>query len=426
VFPAPGPASVNTPVPAGSATLLGSYGGIDPNGTWSLYAIDDSLGGVPATVSGGWSLDITTAGGSAATTTTVSSSLNPALTTDSITFTSTTTSGGPPVAAGTVSFTQNSIAIAGCTNVPVNATGNAGCTTTLSEGARTILATYNGSAGLAVSSGSLSQVINSPTVAVGNQYCNAGGISLPDNGSGFPYSSNILVTDRGGSKVQKLTVQLNNLTIPRGQEMDFMLVGPGGQAFLIASDAGNSTAISGVTISLDDDAALALPSTTLTSGTFRPTDVSAGPADTFPAPAPASFNRPAPAGTSTFASVFAGVTLNGNWALYAVDDGLGGGTGTIGGWCVNFVETTAAGASVSGKVIGLNGRGVANASVSLTNADGQTISVKTNTFGNYRFSDVRSGVGYAVSVIAKGRRFPSTFIDVSDNISNLDLREESP
>lgn len=426
VFPAPGPAVVNAPAPTGSATLLGSYGGIDPNGTWSLYAIDDSLGGIPASVSGGWSLDITTAGGAAATTTTVSSNINPALTTDSITFTSTTTSGGPPVTAGTVSFTQNSIAIAGCTNVPVNATGNAGCTTTLPEGTRTIQANYNGSAGLAVSSGSMSQVVNSPTVVSGFQFCNLGGISLPDSSAGSPYPSNITVSGLTGV-VSTLTVQLNNLSVPRAQEMDFLLVGPGGQAFLIVSDTGNATAIAGVNISLDDAAVLPLPSGTLTSGTFRPTDIAGGPADVFPAPAPGSFSRPAPAGSSTFSSVFIGANPNGNWALYTLDDGLGGGASTIGNWCVTLdIVPTAAAATVSGKVIGLDGRGVAKAIVSLTNAEGQTISARTNTFGNYRFADVQAGTGYVVSVTVKGRRFATTFIEVSDNISNLDLREESP
>jgi subtilisin-like proprotein convertase family protein len=423
-FPAPGPAVVNAPAPAGSATLLGSYGGINPNGTWSLFAIDDSLGGGASSVTGGWSLDITTAGGAAATTTTVASNINPALTTQSVTFTSTTTSSAVPVTTGTVSFTRNGVAIPGCTGIALSASGNALCTNTFPEGAWTIQATYNGTPSFATSNGSLTQVINSPTIVTGTQFCNAGGISLPDSGTGFPYSSNMSVTGLTGL-VTKVSVQVNNISLPRAQEFDLLLVGPQGQAFLMMSDTGNATAISGVNIFLDDDAALPLPAGTLTSGTFRPTDQAAGPTDTFPAPAPASFSRAAPAGTSTFASVFNGINGNGTWALYTLDDGLGGGTGSIGSWCLNFsVGPTAAGATVSGKVVGLDGRGVTGAVVTLTNTQGQTLSTRTNTFGYFRFSDVPAGSSYVAEVNSKKRRFAPQVIEVNDDLADVNFIEE--
>ncbi len=58
VYPAPAPAaSANT-------TLAGAFGGTDPNGTWSLYIVDDT--GVDQGVIGnGWYLTITTTGNSA-------------------------------------------------------------------------------------------------------------------------------------------------------------------------------------------------------------------------------------------------------------------------------------------------------------------------------------------------------------------------
>ena len=55
------PASFPSPAPAGPyATNLSAFDGTNPNGTWSLYVVDDSAGDV-GQFAGGWSLDITTA-----------------------------------------------------------------------------------------------------------------------------------------------------------------------------------------------------------------------------------------------------------------------------------------------------------------------------------------------------------------------------
>ncbi|MBD0325514.1 MAG: VCBS repeat-containing protein [Pyrinomonadaceae bacterium] len=46
---------------AGPATLATSFNGLDPNGTWSLYVIDDATAST-GNIAGGWSLDITAGG----------------------------------------------------------------------------------------------------------------------------------------------------------------------------------------------------------------------------------------------------------------------------------------------------------------------------------------------------------------------------
>jgi subtilisin family serine protease len=51
----------NTPAPGGPyGTDFSVFNGINPNGTWSLYVVDD-VGGDAGTIAGGWSLDIGTA-----------------------------------------------------------------------------------------------------------------------------------------------------------------------------------------------------------------------------------------------------------------------------------------------------------------------------------------------------------------------------
>ncbi|PYT00800.1 MAG: hypothetical protein DMF63_05700 [Acidobacteria bacterium] len=338
-FPSPGPASASSPAPAGSATLGSVFNGTDPNGTWSLFAIDDSLGGGNSTVGGGWSIDVTVDENIALTSTSVVSSLNPALATQNVTFTATVTSGGNPVTAGSIAFTNNGGVIAGCTGVAVDGSGNAACTTTLSEGSHTIAANYGGSASFGISSGSVVQTINSQTVVSGAQFCNNGGVSIPDSPAmTSPYPSNIAVSGLFGS-ISSVSVQLNGLNAARTSNLDFLLVGPGGRTLQIMSDVGDSTTpASGVNLTLDDSAGSLLPvGFPLMSGTFRPTDSSVpGAPDTYPGPAPSIFNQPATAGSATFGSVYGGSDPNGNWALYAVDDSIGGGANSLTGWCVNF------------------------------------------------------------------------------------------
>lgn len=341
-FPAPGPTTVNSSAPAGTATLASVFNGSDANGTWSLYAIDDALGGGPSTVTGGWSLEITVDENIALTSTTVVSNLNPALTTQNITFTATVLSGGNPVTEGSVSFTDNGSPIATCNAVAVDGSGNAGCTTTLAEGSHAIVANFGGSPSFGTSSGSVIQIVNSATVVTGAQFCNIGGISIPDLPAPTnPYPSNIAVSGLAGS-VSTLTVQLNGLTAPRTNHLDFLLVGPSGQAFQIVSDTGDAvTAATGINLTLDDAAPGQLPiGLPLTSGTFRPTDSTViGAPDLYPPPAPGSYSQPAPAGVATFASVYGGTDPNGTWSLYAIDDAVGGGVSTVTGWCANFSVT---------------------------------------------------------------------------------------
>ena len=57
-FPPPAPsAPYNHPGPAGAATLGSVFGGVNPNGYWSLYAVDDVVGS-GGVIGGGWSISL--------------------------------------------------------------------------------------------------------------------------------------------------------------------------------------------------------------------------------------------------------------------------------------------------------------------------------------------------------------------------------
>ena len=59
-YPAPAPASPYLePATAGTATFASAFNGVDPNGTWNLYVVDDA-GTDIGTFAGGWDLTITT------------------------------------------------------------------------------------------------------------------------------------------------------------------------------------------------------------------------------------------------------------------------------------------------------------------------------------------------------------------------------
>jgi len=332
VFPAP------APTPSSNTTLASAFNGINPNGTWSLYIIDDACGDGPDTLAGGWSLDITTVSG-AATTTTVTSSPNPSRTGTPVTFTATVTSGGSPVSTGTVTFAEGGVILAA--GVAVNASGMASFSTSaLTEGTHAITASYNGTAAFNVSSGTIGQRVDNNTTVTGSTYCNTGPITIPGtgvNGNAGPYPSNIFVTGFGGT-VGKVMVSLKNVSHSFAGDIDALLVGPAGQNLALVSDAGTS-AVSNVTVNFDDAAASKLPqngSWAAPNATIsaQPTDYVELVADNYPVPAPA------PSAATTLAT-FNNTDPNGTWSLYVVDDGAPD-TGSIaGGWCLTLTAAKA-------------------------------------------------------------------------------------
>ena len=151
--------------------------------------------------------------------------------------------------------------------------------------------------------------------------------------------SNLLSYGLTGNK--KIKVELTGLNTTYPGDMDWLLVSPGGQKFVLMSDALSSfTTQTNANVVFSDDGAAIIPATGSNNlnGTWKPTDHNVTPADNFPTPAPAApWSSPGPTGTATFASVFGtdGAAMNGTWSLYGVDD-VSGDLATITGWKLTF------------------------------------------------------------------------------------------
>jgi subtilisin-like proprotein convertase family protein len=163
-------------------------------------------------------------------------------------------------------------------------------------------------------------------------FANPATITINDNSAATPYPSNITVS--GVSSYDRVTLTLTGLSHTFPDDIDIIVVAPGGQRAYVMSDVGGSGDVTGANLVFDDNAAAPIgDGGPVASGTFKPSDVNDG-ADTMPAPAPPG---PYSANFSVFTGLGAGA--NGTWSLYVRDD-VGTDVGSIsGGWSLNFVGT---------------------------------------------------------------------------------------
>ena len=81
----------------------------------------------------------------------------------------------------------------------------------------------------------------------------------------------------------------------------------------------------------------------------------------------------------------------------------------------------AANASVSGRVLTPDGRGLMNAVVVLTDMNGTARSVRTNPFGYYRFDDVEVAQTYIFNVKSKSYSFAPQAVTVMEDLTGLNF-----
>jgi hypothetical protein len=87
---------------------------------------------------------------------------------------------------------------------------------------------------------------------------------------------------------------------------------------------------------------------------------------------------------------------------------------------------TAAGVSISGRVLTDDGRGLTNATVVLTDMQGQSQTARTGAFGYYTFDELTAGQTYVITVISKRYSYASRLVTANEVITGEDFTPEGP
>lgn len=158
-------------------------------------------------------------------------------------------------------------------------------------------------------------------------FASGSSLFLPSFGLGLPYPSTNRVSGIQGL-VTNVTVTLSDFSHALPADVTLLLTSPSGLSTLLMAGAGGTNAVSHLTLQFDDAASGPLPlSGAIITGSYQATQYL--PLITMPFPAPAQ-----PYGTGL--AQFDGTDPNGIWQLYALDQGIGGGGGVLGGWSLQL------------------------------------------------------------------------------------------
>ncbi|HJQ97378.1 MAG TPA: proprotein convertase P-domain-containing protein, partial [Candidatus Polarisedimenticolaceae bacterium] len=369
------------PTPSGS-TRLNAFHGIDPNGDWKLYVVDD-LPADTGSIAGGWALDIVTMktfcdtsaalipqGAPGTTSGSASvypyqfdvSMLGPLLSKVSVTLKGLSHEKPEDLRVrlqspeGTeitlMANTGGSFGISGLTlafddeaYAPLLDAGPIGWSGSFQpEAVRTGLPSLESLRGsnpngvwklwvddvASGGTGSLSggACINISTI-VSVDACQMMPIQVPAGapgstaGSAFPYPSELTITGVSGL-VHRVELKLLGLTHTYPDDLDIVLESPSNKAIMLMSDSGGSSDVAGQDVAFELGSSVAVPDDgPLGAGPYAPTDREPG--DSIPPLAP----------QPPFAGTLFGDIPNGAWKLWVFDD-AGADWGTIAGWCLDL------------------------------------------------------------------------------------------
>ena len=155
----------------------------------------------------------------------------------------------------------------------------------------------------------------------------ATGTSVDDYGKATTYPSVKYVTGVTGH-ITKVTATLTGFAHTWPSDVRVLLVSPSGTAVLLMAGCGGSFAVSGINLTFDDTG-IALPGTILTTGTYKPTNLTQLTNPPFPGPAP---DGPFDA----VLSGFNGEDPNGGWELYVVDSAPVNSGSIASGWDITI------------------------------------------------------------------------------------------
>ncbi len=247
-------------------------------------------------------------------------------------------------------------------------------------------------------------VIGAPTaVADGpSTFSNTASIAIPATGSAdqmgpaSPYPSPITVAGMTGL-VTSVKVAFHGLSHGALSDIDAMVVAPSGQNLVVLSDVGDPNQLvttSNADFTFSDAADGPVPAqVNVPSGTYKPTNIDIVGGDTFPGSAPK------PSTQTTLAGAFTGISANGTWDLYVVDD-TSGDTGTMaGGWSL-IVTTEVAATATTTTVTSSDATSTTGDPVTFTatvRAGGSAV-----TSGSVQFSENGTNLGSAVTLNGTG------------------------
>jgi large repetitive protein len=157
-------------------------------------------------------------------------------------------------------------------------------------------------------------------------------------GKADPYPSTIKVSGFKSVTDVNVTIRFANHSHP--DDLDVLLVGPTGRTAILWSDAGGTNAITGTTLTLDEEAQVFLPdSGQISAQRYKTSNYQVG-EDNWPDAPQESGNR--------LLSTFDGTNPTGEWKLYVFDDtqqpdtGDRNGSGTFAnGWSLRIRGTGA-------------------------------------------------------------------------------------
>ena len=88
---------------------------------------------------------------------------------------------------------------------------------------------------------------------------------------------------------------------------------------------------------------------------------------------------------------------------------------------------TAANASVSGRVLTANGNGIRGVFVTITDLNGDSLTVRTSSFGYYAFEEIPAGATYVISVWSKRYQFSQSaqVVTVTENIEGVNFTADN-